>query len=157
MSSPQIQMPAPSRDAPIWLWRLQSPERITPPLTAERKYSTRVYLELWPTLNTHTAPAQSIQGPWTWGRRWSHRSSSVPLLAVCLWGIFLISYQHGHSCGLTGLCVSTNDTVSGSQQDSHRTVQPLCSAHPCQHQLKVGIFKSNTSLTWSTASCKQRN
>lgn len=35
----------------------------------------------------------------------SHRSSSVPLLAVCLRGIFLLLYQHGHSRGVTGLCV----------------------------------------------------
>lgn len=32
-------------------------------------------------------------------------SSGVCLTAVCLRGIFLFFYKHGHSCGVTGLCM----------------------------------------------------
>lgn len=53
MSSPQIQMLGPSRDVPVWLWSLQSPERIILLWQPGESISSVCILSPWPTLNTH--------------------------------------------------------------------------------------------------------
>lgn len=69
MSSLQIQNVGSQRRCASLTLKASKPWMHHPPLTARRKYFIRVYPELWPTLKAHTAPVQSIQGTWTWGRR----------------------------------------------------------------------------------------
>lgn len=137
-----------------------------PPLTARRKYSIGVCISwaVWPTLNTHTGPAQSIQGRWTRGRRLQVMQKQQCPSCGCLLDGNLPSLVPTRTftwsdrpvcCVIDGRRLSTNDSLSESQQDGHRSSRPLCSARLCQHQLKGGIFNPNTCLTKSTADCKQ--
>lgn len=136
-----------------------------PPLTASRKYFIGVYPELWPTLNTH-CPSSVHSGMANMRQKAAgHTEAGVSFLWLFVRGESSFSYTNRDIhvewqacvCVIDGCRLSTNDTLSESQQDGRRSSRPLCSARLCQHQLKEGIFNPNTSLTQSTAGCKQRD
>lgn len=149
-------MVGPSGDVPVWRSFKDVKTSFCLSLSiAKRKYFILAYLKLWPTLNTRCPSSvrwqsdgeheSKVAGQEKWRPPCRSSTGSLSLWLFPLHTTTRRFISTDRSVWVSdSCCPSTNDTLPASQQGFYRTSQStellaLCSAHLCQHQLKVGI------------------